>query len=826
MIVATYRPGEIDSHAGRILARLRREDCCAELELPGLSESETTELITGLGYRRPSHQLVATVFEATRGSPLFVGEAMHHLTASGSLIERGGYLATERPASDLKLPAEVTEAIEQRLASVEGDARTVLNLAACLGDWFSWRALQLSSGLEEEACLAALSQCVEGGLIEADGASFRFAHPLVRRVAHRSIIAPRRERLHKAIAEALAEVYADSFDEHIAEIANHLLAAGTQADAESVVEHAKRAADTALSVFAWRDAARYYEGAIQAAERSRQFSPRDVAELHAIAGYAWYRDMDPGPSLEHYGQAIEGFGRTGDSRGLVQALTERARLQLTLASIPYGTLLDLNPIQEAISQLRGEDSDVQAKALALMSTAYWHARMPEESERVAGEAFALARASGDEVTAVHALNNRGMARLSSLDLEGALADFETSLEIARPLGDPWLLGWPLPRICPVLITLGRLDEVEAYVEEACRVTTQTGDWGDLSVALAYRIVHCYFLGDFDGVERHALEGLQAARRSRYPWGAAVFLPTLASARTMWGAADEAQDAIQALIEPGSIIDDPGVTLNAVGRIFGTLVSAAAGDEEPGRARLPRMLGAARAAGRRDIQSLASYCALAEIAAYLGDAAAAEEQYEPLLFARDRGAVLCSSWGFLIPRVLGLISSVNGRWEEAERHFADALETARRTGVRPELGRTLLDYATMLNTRRSREDQQGAAKMLEQAAAIFGEFAMTPFVERAAALAAKVGATPPAATRAESARYPDNLSGREVEVLLLLTRGYTNNRIAEELVLSVKTVARHMSNIFVKISVDSRSAATAYAFERGLVERSGQGRRLP
>ena len=46
-------------------------------------------------------------------------------------------------------------------------------------------------------------------------------------------------------------------------------------------------------------------------------------------------------------------------------------------------------------------------------------------------------------------------------------------------------------------------------------------------------------------------------------------------------------------------------------------------------------------------------------------------------------------------------------------------------------------------------------------------------------------------------------------------GPTAQQIADELVLSVKTVARHVSNIFDKIGVDNRSAATAYAFERGL-----------
>jgi DNA-binding NarL/FixJ family response regulator len=62
---------------------------------------------------------------------------------------------------------------------------------------------------------------------------------------------------------------------------------------------------------------------------------------------------------------------------------------------------------------------------------------------------------------------------------------------------------------------------------------------------------------------------------------------------------------------------------------------------------------------------------------------------------------------------------------------------------------------------------------------------------------------------------DRLSRREVEVLALLAQGKTNRAIAADLGISGRTVDRHVSNIFVKIDVATRSAATAYAFEHGL-----------
>jgi len=54
------------------------------------------------------------------------------------------------------------------------------------------------------------------------------------------------------------------------------------------------------------------------------------------------------------------------------------------------------------------------------------------------------------------------------------------------------------------------------------------------------------------------------------------------------------------------------------------------------------------------------------------------------------------------------------------------------------------------------------------------------------------------------------------VLALVAQGHTNRGIATILFLSEKTVARHLSNIFTKINVNSRAAATAYAYEQGLV----------
>jgi DNA-binding CsgD family transcriptional regulator len=86
---------------------------------------------------------------------------------------------------------------------------------------------------------------------------------------------------------------------------------------------------------------------------------------------------------------------------------------------------------------------------------------------------------------------------------------------------------------------------------------------------------------------------------------------------------------------------------------------------------------------------------------------------------------------------------------------------------------------------------------------------------------KLGAAPDLARlERPSGRLETGASGgltpREVEVLRLVAAGKTNRAIADKLVISDKTVARHVSNIFTKLEVSSRSAATAYAYEQGLI----------
>ena len=814
-VVCTYRTDEVGPPLRGAIDRLERDGHCRRLSLRGLGEPELGDLIERITGGRPSHQLISTVAQATRGNPLFARVAVANLVDRGGLVERSGSLVSTLDPTELKLPDQLTDAVQARVDSLAAEVRSTLQLAASLGDVFDPDALLAATESDREPTIAALDEAVRQRLLANEGASLRFAHPLIRHVLYQSISVTRQQSLHRRIADALERIHADDLDAHIPEIAGHLRRSGPLAEGADVVEYSRRAAEQAIGLFAWGDAARLYEAAIAAAESSDEFSPHDLAELHLAASRAYYHDLDPGPSMHHCQRAIDGYAATGDAAGVVRGEVLKARSYLSISAVPFGSAIDLGPLERALKDVGPSDSELRGTALWTMSQAHWHSRDLERAVHVADDAARIGLDTGNDRLCAEALASSGMAHTSALELDAALHDYTSAISLARQVGDPWLLGIELPRICPVLVTTGRLDEVAPYATEACAVTARTQDWAEYSLAIAYLIsVHC-LRGDFAEVERLGADGLAAARRSSYPWGAVVFLPTIAASRCLRGAFDEAEDAVALLAEPGAIIQEPGPLLSLAALIYRSLIVATAGNVDQAEQLLQPMIPVLQATGRRDIQSVPSYCALADNGHYFRDPALAKAQYEPLLFARRCGAVFSSSWGFLIPRVLGAICADNSEWAEAEAHYADAIEIAESAGALPELGRAKLGWAEMLAARDHKGDKSRAAAYILDAARVFEDIGMAPSLRLARGLADTLQEGIPVSAPKESA-YPDGLSAREVEVIRLVAQGRSNQQIADELVLSIKTVARHMSNIFVKTEVTNRAGATAYAYERGLM----------
>ena len=150
---------------------------------------------------------------------------------------------------------------------------------------------------------------------------------------------------------------------------------------------------------------------------------------------------------------------------------------------------------------------------------------------------------------------------------------------------------------------------------------------------------------------------------------------------------------------------------------------------------------------------------------------------------------------------GRVLLARGDPQRARTVLQDALERWQQLGVPYEAATTgsLLGQAS-----RECGDEGAAAVAFRTAAALFEQIGARMVHDEA-----PLSTTP---------LLPAGLTDREVEVLRLVAAGLTNQDIAATLFLSAKTISRHLSNIFTKIGVTSRTAAAAFAFEHGLVER--------
>jgi DNA-binding CsgD family transcriptional regulator len=150
---------------------------------------------------------------------------------------------------------------------------------------------------------------------------------------------------------------------------------------------------------------------------------------------------------------------------------------------------------------------------------------------------------------------------------------------------------------------------------------------------------------------------------------------------------------------------------------------------------------------------------------------------------------------------GALSLASGDAVRALEFFRQSLTSWQELDVPYEVARVRASIGLVY---RQMGDEDGAQMEFEAAQETFERLAAAPDCARLAAL------------MAPAARASGPLTGREVEVLRLAATGKTNRMIAAELAISEKTVARHMSNIFTKLDLPSRAAATAYAYEHKLL----------
>ena len=363
------------------LAELVREAHTTHLALTGLtsaSVAEYVELTTGI---EPAPGLVDAIHAETEGNPLFVAEVVHLLAAEGRV---------EEADAPIRIPPGVRAVIGRRVARLSARCQALLLSASVIGREFGLDALAALSELEPDELMDVLNEAMaERVLDDVPGAPgrARFGHALIRDTLYDGLTAARRMQLHREAGEALEAVYSSDPEPHLAELAQHFVAAAPLGVADKAIEYARRAGDRAAIQLAFEEAARQYAIALTLADDQLA-----RCELLLALGDAHARAGNSASSKQAFREAAE--------------LAERGELaqQLARAALGYGGRFawvrasadaGLVPLLErALSAIEERDSPTRVSLLVRLAAAARDDPSRERRVALAEEALDIARRSG------------------------------------------------------------------------------------------------------------------------------------------------------------------------------------------------------------------------------------------------------------------------------------------------------------------------------------------------------------------------------------------------------------------------------------------------
>ncbi len=276
LVVGTYRDVEVTPGHPlfEALGELQREPVTRVVHLEGLDPAAVAQFIQATSERPATDDVVSSVWRATGGNPLFVGEVLKLLRAEGRLSE-----VVDPHSLRVALPAGVRAVIARRIGHLDAATGRVLELGAALGPEFALDVLRRVAGLEIDPSLDLVDQASQAGLLQqvvGVPGRYRFSHDLVRETLYEELPPGRRARLHLQIGQVLEELRGGPSGGHLAELAFHYVLAARHgagastgagddawaATAGKAVEYAGLAGDQATRTLAYEEAARMYAMAL------------------------------------------------------------------------------------------------------------------------------------------------------------------------------------------------------------------------------------------------------------------------------------------------------------------------------------------------------------------------------------------------------------------------------------------------------------------------------------------------------------------------------------------------------------------------------------
>ena len=801
LVSGCYRDVELSRQhpLSETLAWLAREQAFQRHLLRGLSREETGRLIEEIGAVSPSQSLVEKVFAHTEGNPYFMTELVRLLVREGDLegVEIGG-------PQGLSIPEGVREVIGQRLNQLSERCNLALTTASVIGREFRLELLgRLIQDLSEDQLLEVVDEALAGRLIEElpqRAGQYQFSHMLTQETLSDELSLTRRVRLHARIGETLEELYGIRSEAHAAELAYHFARAETVAGTEKLVKYSLLAGEQALAAYAYEEALAYFQRALGCKEE-QEVDAETAAALFGLARSqaATAERHQRNEASNTLRRAFDYYVETNDiDRALLVARTSATFHEATMLSGISARALELVP----------PDSHHAGQLLpGYLRILVQYQGQLERGLEVLDQALAIARREQDTALEMATLEIAAHAFFFQLHIQKALEYSLPVRELARQLnelGSEEHASWVAAR---ALLMTGDLAGAGPLARTSLALAEQLRDRPRLAHALWLNSEVSILKGDWEIGRGFNNKALELVPRDPIPlsWRAVVEYET--------GDFSQGEAYLERLVESMSLESQqprsgiprfhsaPAIVIPMAARITGTVdrfeVASAAAET------------VLTIAAGRPYDVATANAGLALVAVQRGDTLAAKEQYPTLESQRGR---LVSWMPLSTDRVLGLLSQTMGNLDQAASHFEDGLAFCRRAGYRPELAWTCCDYADDLLQRSSPRDREKARSLLDESLAISRELGMRPLVQRAAARLNQMEAQPAAAPA-----YPDRLTRREVEVLRLIAAGRSNQEIAGDLVLSIRTVERHVTNSYKKINAKGRADATAYTLRHNLAD---------
>jgi predicted ATPase len=273
LVIATYRDVEVDrAHPlSAILAELRRTPQFRRLPLRGLTVEEVHRLYCLARGQEVPWSRAEAVHRRTEGNPLFVQEVLRYTLEAGIVVQQGDrYVRTDDGSAEGGIPEGLRDVVGKRLSRLSPTCNRLLSVGAVIGREFDLAVLQSVAGMGEDDLSAALQESVRVGILQEQtrpgSIRYRFAHAFFRQTLYEELIAPRRLRLHQQVARAIEERTGTRLQEHAAELAEHFAHSTDPEDLAKAIHYSEMAAGNAQKVYAYGEAARILQRALQVVE--------------------------------------------------------------------------------------------------------------------------------------------------------------------------------------------------------------------------------------------------------------------------------------------------------------------------------------------------------------------------------------------------------------------------------------------------------------------------------------------------------------------------------------------------------------------------------